>query len=161
MKHVLGYGILGVALVGALVLGHHSHSNSITTANWGHQGRQFDIDVQDKYDSSHATLTDHPQDSQSTTNKFTWTLGEAFTIEFVGDSPCTMTYSTTGGNTTATCTLSSTLPKPVANACPANESPGVKCYGYDINLTNHQFIDKNGHPMSGIKTCDGCLLAVE
>ena len=161
MKHVLGYGILGVALVGALVLGHHSHSNSITTANWGHQGRQFDIDVQDKYDSSHATLTDHPQDLQSKTDKFTWTLGEAFTIEFVGKSPCAMAYSTTRGNTTATCTLSSTLPTPVPNACPANESPGVKCYGYDINLTNHQFIDKNGHPMSGIKTCDGCLLAVE
>jgi len=162
MKHIVGYSILGLALIGALVLacrrqtpdGKAEPVRVAQPADWGPDGKGgFDISLVDKHKLSdgNSHVTDHPADYRGQIGQFTWTYTQQFQVSFDAANPCDLSQSTTSltsGNSapfTVTCKLLSTASGP---------------YKYHIVVpptTN----GPNGTRTIGPKSCSGCVIEIQ
>jgi hypothetical protein len=142
MKHFIGYGLLVVAFIAALIW---ACGRTPTTAAWGANGTDFRIPLMEMHKrDSNPHITGHAEDigDQGALKTFTWEYTSPFEIEFDGASPCTSNTiaSTQTSPFTATCTIRSWNPDK-----------------YYYHVTPIRKKDKK----FGIRTCDGCFVQID
>jgi len=185
MKHVLGYGVLIVALAAALVWGCKRVACApgkgpvalVSPRDGDDTAGNFLVDLMEKGRKKppQREVTDHATDYKGFNKTFIWKLDEPFTIAFdAGAVPCSGTTKEDGTGSgpyilaspptstepkyTATCTLA-TLPS--ANVTLTANGVTYSGFSYHVIL-NPPFVNHAVGPKGPpVTTCDGCFLELD
>ena len=149
MKHVFGYGLLTVALVGALVWGFKRSEPRFVAPGWvKSRPDPLEIDLRDKHpEKGGHEVSDHPDDYALDVKEIIWKTSETFDVKFDAASPCSgpITYTDDG--------------KTFQASCPVTTSNTAGQYSYKIHFPNGSL--QGGIKTGGITTCDGCVIDLD